>query len=441
MYIPNGTGYRITMSTNPGTIRNSGGDAFPYNLAGLVSLTSSTLSGFYYNFYNWQVSSNCENTTRTAVVATVNSTLTPSTQLAGTAGGVQVCASQDVAASANYFDNCNIIATVAASGAAPISGIVNACVKVESAVPVAAGTNEPYVARHYNIIPATNAATATSTVTLYFLQSEFDAFNAARGFYAALPTGTADNAGKANLRISQFPGSATTPGTAGGIQINPADADVTFADGRWSVSFAVTGSGSFFVHTGNFTLPVTLINFRGEQSGSTNRLLWSTSTEINNKGFELERSSDGRNYSSITFVASKAENGNSISMLNYNFNDVRPLAGNNYYRLKQIDKDGKTTISNVVLLSSKVSEITLNSVYPNPTIRELNLVISSPKAEKVTIVVTDLTGKVLLQKATQLIVGDNQELFNVQNLAAGTYFIKAVCANGCETAVQRFVKQ
>jgi hypothetical protein len=191
----------------------------------------------------------------------------------------------------------------------------------------------------------------------------------------------------------------------------------------------------------DIALPVILINFRGEQSGSTNRLLWSTSTEINNKGFELERSSDGRNYSSITFVASKAENGNSISMLNYNFNDVRPLAGNNYYRLKQIDKDGKTTISNVVLLSSKVSEITLNSVYPNPTIRELNLVISSPKAEKVTIVVTDLTGKVLLQKATQLIVGDNQELFNVQNLAAGTYFIKAVCANGCETAVQRFVKQ
>ncbi len=378
----------------------------------------------------------------TPVMITVNSTITPSMSLAGTAGGTQLCASHDVAASANFFaGNCDIIATVTPSGAAPVSGSVNACVKVESAVPTAAGTNEPYVARHYNIIPATNAATATSTITLYFLQSEFDAFNTARGFYAALPTGTADNAGKANLRVSMFPGSATTPGTAGGTQLDPADADINFADGRWSVSFAATGSGSFFVHTGNFTLPVTLVNFRGEQSGNTNKLLWSTSTEIDNRGFELERSSDGRNFSSITFVASKAENGNSNSTLNYNYNDVRPLAGNNYYRLKQVDKDGKTTFSNVVLLSSKVADITLSSVYPNPTTRELNLVITSPKAEKVTVIVTDLTGKVLLQTATLLVIGDNQQTFNVQQLAAGTYFIKAVCANGCETAVQRFVKQ
>ncbi len=377
----------------------------------------------------------------TPVMITVNTAITPSMSLAGTAGGTQLCSSHDVAASANFFaGNCDIIATVTPSGASPVSGIVNACVKVESAVPTAAGTNEPYVARHYNIVPATNASTATSTITLYFLQSEFDAFNTARGFYAALPTGISDNAGKANLRVSMFPGTATTPGATGGIQIDPTDANITFADGRWAVSFNVTGSGSFFVHTGNFTLPVTLLNFRGEQSGSTNRLLWSTSTETNNKGFELERSSDGRNFSSITFVASKAENGNSTSALNYNYNDVRPLAGNNYYRLKQIDRDGKATHSNVILLSGKLTDITLSSVYPNPTTRELNVKIISPKAERVTIVVTDLTGKVLMQRATQLMVGDNLEMFSVQQLAAGTYLVKAVCANGCETATQRFVK-
>jgi len=88
-----------------------------------------------------------------------------------------------------------------------------------------------------------------------------------------------------------------------------------------------------------------------------------------------------------------------------------------------------------------VSEITLSSGYPNPATTELNVVITSPKAEKVTLVVTDLTGKVLVQRTTQLAIGDNQQIFNVQQLAAGTYFIKAVCANGCETTVQRFVKQ
>jgi len=411
-----------------------------------IANTTSTLSpgaltaSTYYRIVVKSGACN-EAVSTTPVMVTVSSAITLSTALAGTSGGAQVCANYNVAASNNYFNNCALIATITPSGASPVSGNINACVKVESAVPTAAGTNEPYVARHYNIIPATNAATATSTITLYFLQSEFNAFNAVRGFYPALPTGATDNTGKANLRVSMFPGSAIIPGTAGGVQINPADVDITFADGRWSVRFAATGSGSFFVHTGNFTLPVTLVNFRGEQSGSINRLLWTTSTETNNRGFELERSSDGRNYSSITFIASKAENGNSNSAINYNYNDLRPFSGNNYYRLKQFDTDGRTTISNVVLLSSKVAEITLSSVYPNPTLREVNLVISSPKAERVTIVITDLTGKVLLQKAMQLIVGDNQELFNVQNLAAGTYFIKAVCANGCETAVQRFVKQ
>ncbi len=422
----------VNYSWSPSTFLNSSTIANP--------LASGITANITYTLTVTDPATSCN--TSANVTVTVSSAITPTTPLAGTAGGVQVCSSHDVATSPNFFaGNCDIIATVTPSGALPVSGAVNACVKVESTVPTAAGTNEPYVARHYNIIPATNAATATSTITLYFLQSEFDAFNAARGLYAALPTGTADNTGKANLRVSIFPGTATTPGAVGGIQLDPADTDITFADGRWSVSFAVVGSGSFFVHTGNFTLPVTLVNFRGEQSGSINKLIWSTSTETNNKGFELERSSDGRNFSSITFVASKAENGNSNSTLNYNYNDVRPLAGNNYYRLKQVDKDGKTSLSNVVLLSSKVADITLSSVYPNPATRALNLVITSPRVEKVTIIVTDLTGKVLIQRATQLVIGDNQEFFSVQQLAAGTYFIKAVCANGCETAVQRFIKQ
>jgi len=190
----------------------------------------------------------------------------------------------------------------------------------------------------------------------------------------------------------------------------------------------------------NAALPVTLIDFRGEKAGSANKLVWTTSTEINNRGFELERSADGRNFTAITFIVSKAENGNSNAILNYSFNDARPLSGNNYYRLKQIDRDGKTTYSDMVELKSKVSEITISSVYPNPATSELKLIITSPAAEKVTIVVTDLTGKVIMQQATQLVIGDNLSQMKIQQLAAGTYLIKAICANGCETTVQRFVK-
>ena len=67
--LPTGT-YLMAFSTNPGTIRNSGGDNFPYTVPNVISLTSSSLSGFYYYFYNWTVSTGCESA-RQAVTATV----------------------------------------------------------------------------------------------------------------------------------------------------------------------------------------------------------------------------------------------------------------------------------------------------------------------------------------------------------------------------------
>ncbi len=235
--------------------------------------------------------------------------------------------------------------------------------------------------------------------------------------------------------------------TSPGYDFVPTEPGINNIGGNVGVSTDITGatrsatSPDPGAYEFGAPLPVTLLNFRGEQSGSINKLIWSTATETNNKGFELERSADGRNFSSVTFVATKAENGNSTSTINYSYNDARPNAGDNYYRLKQIDRDGKFSYSNVVLLSRKVADITLSSVYPNPTDRELNLVITSPRSEKVMIIVADLTGKIVMQRSTQLMIGNNQETLNVQQLSSGTYIIKAVCTNGCETSIQRFVKQ
>ena len=170
--------------------------------------------------------------------------------------------------------------------------------------------------------------------------------------------------------------------------------------------------------------------------------MWSTSTEVNNSGFELLRSADGTNFSTLGFVASKASNGNSNATLNYEFADKKPFTGNAYYRLKQIDKDGKTTLSQIVLIKGiKLNKLELTSVYPNPTINTLNVVVSSPKAGKVTFVVSDITGKVIMNQVMQVVVGDNNLPINVSHIAKGTYTIKAICADGCETAISKFVKQ
>jgi hypothetical protein len=247
------------------------------------------------------------------------------------------------------------------------------------------------------------------------------------------------------MRISIFPAASHTPGGAGESVIDPVDGNIVFnsAANRWEVTLAATtfaANNSYFVHTNHWPLPVALIDFKGEQSGPSNKLTWSTATESNNRGFEVERSADGKNFSSIGFVASKAENGNSTSALNYQLTDNRPFAGDSYYRLKQMDKDGKFAYSKVILLGRKVAEISLG-IYPNPVIRELNVVINAPKAGKITLVVTDLSGKVVMQNAASVTAGMNRQAMNIEQLSAGSYIIKAVCADGCETAVQRFVKQ
>jgi hypothetical protein len=128
--------------------------------------------------------------------------------------------------------------------------------------------------------------------------------------------------------------------------------------------------------------------------------------------------------------------------LNYSFSDITPLGGTNYYRLKQVDKDGKFSMSKVVAIKGlKPTGLQLVGVYPNPAVNKLNVNIESPVVDFVTLVVTDMTGKVLMNKMKAMAVGDNNVELNVSTLPAGSYFIKAVCTNGCETTTAKFVKQ
>ncbi|MES2772736.1 MAG: T9SS type A sorting domain-containing protein [Bacteroidota bacterium] len=190
------------------------------------------------------------------------------------------------------------------------------------------------------------------------------------------------------------------------------------------------------------TVPVTLLSFKGEKAGAINKLEWRTATEMNNSGFELQRSADGINFGKLAFIPTRANNGNSTQLIIYSFDDVKPLLTNGYYRLKQIDKDNKASYSQVVLLKgNKVSQLTISSIYPNPVSSQLNLIMSAPMAENVTLIIADLSGKVIQRKALRLSAGDNQVSFNVAGLSTGGYTIKAICGNGCTTLPQKFVKQ
>jgi hypothetical protein len=189
-------------------------------------------------------------------------------------------------------------------------------------------------------------------------------------------------------------------------------------------------------------LPVSITHFSGSRQAAINKLTWTTATEINNAGFELQRSADGRSFSKLYFMVSKAGNGGSNSLLQYNYDDVKPFAGNSYYRLKQVDKDGKSQLSNVVVIKgAKPTSLAISSAYPNPAVQQLNLVITSPIATAVLVVITDVAGKIILQQPVTIADGDTPVAINVSKLSAGTYSAKLICNNECPPAAVQFVKQ
>ncbi len=191
------------------------------------------------------------------------------------------------------------------------------------------------------------------------------------------------------------------------------------------------------------SLPVTLLEFSGTKESLANLLQWRTATEQSNRGFELQKSANGIDFSSIAFVPTKAgSGGNSTALLSYSYSDTKPFTGNNYYRLKQIDFDGKATLSNVVLVKgSRGNELMLSAIYPNPTSKTLHVVINAPTPQTAQLLITDLAGRSVRQQTINLQSGDNNLDVNVSTLAKGVYILKVICGDGCEAAVSKFVKE
>jgi hypothetical protein len=192
----------------------------------------------------------------------------------------------------------------------------------------------------------------------------------------------------------------------------------------------------------NCTLPVNYLSFTGVKEAGNNILKWTTRNELNNSGFEVERSIDASKFISLGFVSSKGDAGNSSSLLTYSFTDSKFIANTNYYRLKQIDRNGVISYSNVVAIkSAKSNKLEIEFIYPNPATNILNLVVASPNDKEIVIRVVDIAGKVLIQNNRKVVNGDNQLQLNLNTLTPGTYSILATCKDGCETKAHVFVKQ
>ena len=362
---------------------------------------------------------------------------------AASPGNGPICTSYTVATDGTTYSDpatCSPISAISPSGVNPVTGIIQSCVTVDASVQSYGGI--PYVQRHYNLEPVTNPTTSTATVTLYFTQSDFDAYNLARGTNPALPATSTDAAGIANLRVTQFHGTGTDPGTyvGGSGDIDPDDNNIVWNAGasRWEVTFNITGFSGFFVSGGSLApLPLTLVSFTGQAVTGGNLLSWITSSEENTRDFEVQR--DGGNGFQPLAVIPAA--GNSHSNLNYSYTD--PLSNNagatNTYRLKMADLDGKFTYSKVVVLQSPLSALSIR-ILPNPFHQPLSLTVSSPQTANGVITVTDLSGKLLIKQNASLQKGENNlDAGKIANLPKGMYFLSITTAGQKQTV--KFVKE
>jgi hypothetical protein len=114
------------------------------------------------------------------------------------------------------------------------------------------------------------------------------------------------------------------------------------------------------------TLPVELTSFNAAIKKSKNTLTWTTASESNNSGFDIESSTDGSGFNKISFVATKAVSGNSNAVLTYSFEDAKAAKGTTYYRLKQVDFNGDFKYSDVKFINNSLNNAVQFSVYPNP---------------------------------------------------------------------------
>ena len=172
-----------------------------------------------------------------------------------------------------------------------------------------------------------------------------------------------------------------------------------------------------------FVLPVRMISFTATPENKNVLLRWKTSNENGNAGFEVQRSFNGAEFSSIGFVAGSLNNA-AIKEYSFTDNDVAH-SGKVFYRLKQIDHNGRYHYSAICIVSLQLKDQFDVIAYPNPFRDKIQLNISAKEAMKVNIQLYDIFGKLynsenhLASKGTTSI-----SLPDVANLSKGIYILK-----------------
>ncbi|MBX2932325.1 MAG: zinc-dependent metalloprotease [Chitinophagaceae bacterium] len=184
-------------------------------------------------------------------------------------------------------------------------------------------------------------------------------------------------------------------------------------------------------------VPVTFTELTAKKRDNNVVLNWGTVTEINSSHFVIERSANGRDFTNS--IGELAAAGNSTTQQQYTFTDNMPFKGLNYYRIKQVDKDGAYTYSNTVAINfEKGGNIVI--VYPNPVKHTLRVEYAATKNGKVQVQVLDARGSFVIQNNYTVTIGKNIHAIQTSTLATGVYVLKYTDVDG-NTSFTKFIKE
>ncbi|PWT97103.1 MAG: hypothetical protein C5B52_14460 [Bacteroidetes bacterium] len=184
-------------------------------------------------------------------------------------------------------------------------------------------------------------------------------------------------------------------------------------------------------------LPVSLSELNAQQKSNEVELTWSTASEYNSAGFQIERSDDGMHFTKIGSVNAR---GTTNSKTNYTFEDKDPLGGSAYYRLKMIDTDNSFQYSNVVVLRTMDKNFVSGRIAPNPFVNQFEVSLTLNNADEVRIRIMDHSGRIVHLEEQRASKGSNHIVVNsLSGLSAGIYFVEISSSN--DRLIQKIVKQ
>ena len=191
----------------------------------------------------------------------------------------------------------------------------------------------------------------------------------------------------------------------------PEGSSISLIDGAWEITPDATPGDCPPV-----SLAITLTNFDATSIDGAVMLEWSTENETNNDFFSIEHSVDGRDFTELNTIVGA---GTSAEKLNYEYKHADAVSGINYYRLKQVDFDGRYSYTDVK--SVDVKSTNTISVLPTLVSNEMKVRLSENLKDDAQINIYDITGQLVVET---LMNRDNNNLdLNVSSLNSGTYFL------------------